>query len=124
MIKKGQFGFSLEPPRRTKRKRMARAVERAIYEKHKGKCAICGRKIEFSDGDIDHKKPLAKGGSDRPSNLQWLCHRCNKLKGSRRTNAQTRKLLGVKKKTAKKRTTKKKTTKRKPKSIWDMDFRI
>ncbi|MBU5536979.1 MAG: HNH endonuclease [Candidatus Aenigmarchaeota archaeon] len=97
-----------------KRKKFSRTDEKAIYSRYKGRCAICGRKTEFYDGEVDHIKPLAKGGSNSPSNLQWLCHRCNKLKGSKRTNAQVKELLGLKTKRAAKRA-KKRTKRKKPK---------
>ena len=42
---------------------------------------------------MDHIKPKTKGGTDKPNNLQWLCHRCNKLKGSTRTNDEVRELI-------------------------------
>jgi len=101
-------------PDKTKRKKLSRTDEKTIFQTYKGKCAICGKKTEFDYGEVDHIKPLAKGGSNSPSNLQWLCTRCNKLKGSKRTNAQVRKLLGIKSK--KKKTTKKKTKRRRKKT--------
>lgn len=101
-----------------KRKKFSRTDEKAIYDKYKGRCAICGRKTEFYDGEVDHIKPLAKGGSNSPSNLQWLCHRCNKLKGSKRTNDQVKELLGLKRKQPKRRT--KKRTKRKRRDEYDI----
>lgn len=33
---------------------------------------------------LDHVLPVALGGSDDPSNLEWACHRCNAQKGARR----------------------------------------
>lgn len=110
---------------KSKRKKLSRAVEKSIYTKHKGRCAICNTKAEFDYGEVDHIKPLAKGGSPTaPSNLQWLCSRCNKLKGSKRTNAEVKKLLGVKpKQSPTKKSPKKKTTrKKKSKSPFDIDF--
>ena len=78
-----------------KRKKLSRAVEKAIFIKYNGKCAICDIKTPFDYGEIDHIKPISKGGSPTaPSNLQWLCHRCNKLKGANRTNAQVKELIG------------------------------
>jgi len=134
-MSRSQFGINIpsteellygKKSKKTKRKRLSRTDEKAIFQKHTGICAICGKKTAFDYGEVDHIKSLAKGGSNRASNLQWLCHRCNKLKGSKRTNAQVKKLLGIekttKRKTTTRKTTKKKTKrKKKPKSPFD-DF--
>lgn len=47
----------------------------------KNKCAYCGVKLG-KGGHLDHIKPLALGGSNWPSNLQWLCEPCNLSKGA------------------------------------------
>lgn len=39
-----------------------------------GRCKYCGRKGKLT---IDHKVPLAKGGSNMPHNIQGLCVPCN-----------------------------------------------
>ena len=75
---------------------VSRTAEKAIYEKFQHRCEICGRETAFDEGEVDHIKPKTKGGTDEPSNLQWLCHRCNKFKGSTRTNDEVRELLGLK----------------------------
>lgn len=36
-------------------------------------CALCGRVT--TDGEVDHRIPLAQGGTEDDSNLQWLCKR-------------------------------------------------
>ena len=41
-------------------------------------CAMCGTRRNLT---LDHVVPLALGGSNRISNLQLLCLRCNQLKG-------------------------------------------
>ena len=74
---------------------VSRTAEKAIYEKFQHRCEICGRETAFDEGEVDHIKPKTKGGTDEPNNLQWLCHRCNKLKGSTRTNEEVRELLDV-----------------------------
>lgn len=45
-----------------------------------GKCACCGKKRKLT---IDHIKPLTKGGSNWPSNIQMLCQPCNSSKKDR-----------------------------------------
>lgn len=56
-----------------------------------GKCAYC----EVSeDLHIDHIIPLARGGSNWPWNLQWLCAHHNKAKAAR-TDAEYRAILGL-----------------------------
>jgi 5-methylcytosine-specific restriction endonuclease McrA len=47
----------------------------------KNKCAYC--KVNLGKGgELDHIIPLARGGSNWPSNLQWLCEPCNRSKGA------------------------------------------
>ena len=42
-------------------------------------CARCGHTDERVL-EKDHITPRAEGGSDDPSNLQWLCRNCHGLK--------------------------------------------
>jgi 5-methylcytosine-specific restriction endonuclease McrA len=46
----------------------------------KGRCACCGKRRKLT---VDHIVPLARGGSNGPTNLQMLCVSCNSSKGSR-----------------------------------------
>lgn len=47
-------------------------------------CKRCrGEFTRLDDLDVDHIRPRSKGGPDNPSNLQLLCTRCNRLKGSK-----------------------------------------
>lgn len=58
----------------------------AIFDKQRGLCANCKKKL-FKSGakkyHVDHVVPLSKGGSNWPSNLQCLCPRCNMSKGAK-----------------------------------------
>jgi len=77
-------------------------------------CKICRREFELDDLEVDHIRPRARGGTDRPSNLRLLCPRCNKKKGSK-VKKTTKKTAGKVKKTTKKTVAKsqpKKTTRR------------
>jgi 5-methylcytosine-specific restriction endonuclease McrA len=53
-------------------------------------CRICGRVTAPRDGQVDHRSPLALGGTDEDGNLQWICTEpCHRLK-TERENAQMR----------------------------------
>lgn len=39
-------------------------------------------RCEYSNEHIDHRWPLARGGADSPSNLQFICASCNLEKGT------------------------------------------
>lgn len=45
-----------------------------------GICAYCGTTENLS---VDHKRPISRGGSSEPENLQCLCRSCNSRKGAR-----------------------------------------
>lgn len=46
------------------------------FEKQKGQCIYCRIDIK-NNYHIDHKKPLARGGTNWPHNIQLLCPTCN-----------------------------------------------
>ena len=55
-----------------------------VFKRDGYRCVICGRKAE--DGiilEIDHIKPVSKGGLSDISNLQTLCMDCNRGKSNR-----------------------------------------
>lgn len=67
------------------RKSIPPSVRHAVYEKYGGRCAYCGRKIEFKDMQVDHFKPLNAWnaedcGSDDLINLMPACRSCNHYK--------------------------------------------
>ncbi len=57
-------------------------VKRRVYERQKGKCAICGEAFEIRAMHADHIKPWVDGGKTEESNCQMLCRDCNLKKGS------------------------------------------
>jgi len=79
--------------KKPKRENISRTDEKIIFEKYHGRCAICNEVTPFDQGVVDHIKSVSKGGSSKLSNLQWLCHRCNFLKGYDKTNVQVKKIL-------------------------------
>lgn len=52
----------------------------ALYARQRGKCAICKGSFAKLGSELDHITPLARGGSNDPANLQYLCRPCNRAK--------------------------------------------
>lgn len=65
---------------RVERGKVTNRLRFAIYARDGYRCRKCGRKT--NDLEIDHIIPISKGGKTTYDNLQTLCHRCNKQKGS------------------------------------------
>lgn len=51
-----------------------------VLKEGKGRCALCGATKDERMLDIDHIKPVSKGGKTEYSNLQILCSKCNRSK--------------------------------------------
>lgn len=65
---------------KVKRKRFSQTERTLIYNKNKGRCAICGKFVPYDVFTIDHAIPLAKGGTNEINNLQCTCKTCNLIK--------------------------------------------
>ncbi len=66
-----------------KRRRLSPAERQIIYDKLKGHCACCGKKITLSQMQVDHVKSLyGKNGTDTIENMLPACRNCNHYKGS------------------------------------------
>lgn len=71
-----------------------RRLVQAVKERDLYTCQVCGRVTE--EGDADHVVPLANGGSDDVSNLQWLCREpCHMDKTAREMGARPRVGVGA-----------------------------
>lgn len=68
---------------RVERGKVSNKMRFAIYKRDGYRCCHCGRSGQFADLEIDHIKPIAKGGKSVYNNLQTLCKRCNKEKGDK-----------------------------------------
>jgi len=51
-----------------------------ILKRDKFKCQYCGISAEESRLEIDHKKPISKGGTNDEDNLITACFECNRGK--------------------------------------------
>ena len=63
-----------------------------VYDKTDGYCYYCGKKISFTNygklgnhgaWEIDHSKPVSKGGTNYLRNLVPACTTCNRDKSAR-----------------------------------------
>jgi len=52
-------------------------LKRKMLEEYKGRCAVCGELLTLDSVTLDHKIPLAEGGSNHTLNIQPLCSLCN-----------------------------------------------
>jgi hypothetical protein len=46
------------------------------------RCALSGKKLTPETAELDHKTPVAKGGTNTIGNLQWLDKHVNRAKGT------------------------------------------
>ena len=65
------------------RKTLSRSDRQKVYEKYGGRCAYCGKEIEYKDMQVDHFVPLegySQKGTNDFDNLMPACRRCNHYK--------------------------------------------
>lgn len=65
------------------RKLMTAELRTQIIERDDSICQICGKKCKNNEIEIDHIKPISKGGKTSLSNLQVLCMTCNRKKSNK-----------------------------------------
>ena len=65
------------------RRRIGKRERELLFKEQRGKCMYCGKKMGLAYFHVDHKSPVARGGSNSISNLQLLCAPCNTRKGAR-----------------------------------------
>ena len=59
---------------------MSPETRKAIFGLCAGRCAYCGKKLDFKRFTIDHVRPLSMGGEDDIGNMLPACRRCNEEK--------------------------------------------
>lgn len=59
---------------------ISKKVRKEVLRKYKHKCVICGSSENL---EIDHIKPISKGGLNQFKNLQVLCKACNVKKSNK-----------------------------------------
>ena len=58
-------------------------IKKEMFDACGGVCRGCGKKKYYEDFEVDHIKPLSKGGSNDKGNLQLLCGHCNRKKSNK-----------------------------------------
>lgn len=72
----------------TEREKMTRQLWFGIMNHYHWRCACCGLQNLYNKNpyiekmEVDHRIPIAKWGLTVWSNLQVLCRRCNRIKGT------------------------------------------
>ncbi len=54
-----------------------------LFKSQGGKCYLCDGVFKFEEMELDHVKPLAKGGKHEKANCKMACARCNRSKGAK-----------------------------------------
>ena len=78
----------------TKRPTPSKILKKMVYERDKGICQICGKKVDPFNFEIGHNKAHAKGGKLTLKNAILLCPTCNRSM-STLSLKQVRKKLGL-----------------------------
>lgn len=71
-------GFKSKRPEATIARRM---VKRRKLKEQGGRCRYCTVPISARDATTEHRKPLSRGGTDTPENIDAACRDCNRAKG-------------------------------------------
>lgn len=64
------------------RRRLSKEERQSIREKLHGHCAYCGCELPLGKMQVDHLKPLSRGGTDTLDNMLPACRSCNHYKHS------------------------------------------
>jgi 5-methylcytosine-specific restriction protein A len=70
-------------------------VRRAINAVGYARCALCKRVHDATGIEVDHRLPLADGGTNTETNVQPLCKRCHVGKTSAENRARTQKVQRI-----------------------------
>ena len=67
-----------------KRKAMSQKLRFEVFKRDLFTCQYCGKKAPDVILEIDHIKPISKGGSNAIENLATACKECNRGKGAKK----------------------------------------
>lgn len=58
-------------------------LKEKLFMLQKGKCACCKADLSKKTPHLDHRMPIALGGSNTDDNIQLLCSKCNQSKNAK-----------------------------------------
>lgn len=54
-----------------------RWLARALRQRPRARCTVCGRFVGRGDATVDHIMPVSRGGFEGPTNYRIACFDCN-----------------------------------------------
>jgi 5-methylcytosine-specific restriction endonuclease McrA len=69
-----------EEEKSSRSRRIQQRVKEEVWRRDEGKCVKCGSRERL---EYDHIIPFSKGGSNTARNIELLCEKCNRRKGSK-----------------------------------------
>ncbi len=72
-----------------KREPISKSIRMEVFKRDSFKCQYCGRSAPEAILEIDHIKPVSKGGDNSILNLITSCRDCNRGKGKRELSDDT-----------------------------------
>lgn len=72
-----------KPKKKSKRSQISASLRYDLLVKARFRCQACGVSAAKARLEIDHKKPISKGGTNDVGNLQVLCLCCNRGKAAK-----------------------------------------
>lgn len=80
-LENGEKDYRIQYRTWIKRKNKIKKIRETAYEKSKGRCVYCNKKLDFDEMTIDHLIPLNRNGTNESSNMVCSCSECNIDKG-------------------------------------------
>lgn len=65
-----------------KRKCISKKWKKTLFQLQDGKCFYCDTNILLHDCIGEHRTPVSRGGSSKPSNFVLSCVECDRVKGN------------------------------------------
>ncbi|PIY81370.1 hypothetical protein COY00_03290 [Candidatus Pacearchaeota archaeon CG_4_10_14_0_2_um_filter_35_33] len=56
---------------------MTKSQKNTVFDKQKGKCYFCKKRLGLSHTHYDHVKEVSRGGKSTTSNLRVVCANCH-----------------------------------------------